>query len=337
MGDNSKKAKKAKEEEVRFDIKSFEPSEDTDTLGFRSEAEEMPKAAEKKLKKEIQVTTPGLKKSIKKFEDFSLEIEISPEGGEEEYDPYSYSGCGCCPVCTGESDCECGCPECNCPADDEEFCDSCDCAPCKCGDAVTQTSVGDEVARFSNFEGEDLSISESLKYHIKNSKPVTESIFRPGSEAFFELLKETRNEFNSVKYRLPEVDRELFESTEIGEFAMFKGRMVPLDLPMEYIEEITEEAEYKGREVKLNYPMRGGTKKYQVYVRNPKTGKVKKIAFGDVHGGLTAKVSDPDARKNFASRHKCSTKKDKTKAGYWACRINKYGHLWGGKTYPGYW
>ena len=57
----------------------------------------------------------------------------------------------------------------------------------------------------------------------------------------------------------------------------------------------------------------------------------------DVHGGLTAKVSNPEARKSFAARHKCSTKKDKTKAGYWACRLTKYGHLWNGRTYPGYW
>lgn len=329
MGDNSKKAKKAKEEEVRFDIKSFEPAEDTDTLGFRSETEEMPKAAEKKLKKEIQATTPGLKKSIKKFEEFSIEIEIDSDDEAGHESEEKDSGCGCCDDCTGEAGCGCGCEDCMCALPAEDSCDSCECNPCKC--------VDDVVSMFSNFEGEDLSLSESLKYHIKNRKPITESIFRPGSEAFFEVLKEARKEFNSIKFRLPEVDRELFESTEIGEFAMFKGKMVPLDLPMEYIEEITEEAEYKGREVKLNYPMRGGTKKYQVYVRNPKTGKVKKIAFGDVHGGLTAKVSDPDARKNFASRHKCSTKKDKTKAGYWACRINKYGHLWGGKTYPGYW
>ena len=326
MGDNSKKAKKAKEEEVRFDIKSFEPSEDTDTLGFRSEIEEMPKAAEKKLKKEIQVTTPGLKKSIKKFEEFSIEIEIdSDDNGSEGED----SGCGCCGECTGEAGCGCGCDDCMCALPSEDSCDSCDCSPCECAD--------DLVSMFSDFEGDDLILSESLKYHIKNRKPVTESIFRPGSDAFFEVLKEARREFNSIKLRLPAIDRELFESTEIGDFAMFKGKMVPLDLPMEYVEDITEEAEYKGREVKLNYPMRGGTKKYQVYVKNPTTGKVKKIAFGDVHGGLTAKVGDPDARKNFASRHKCSTKKDKTKAGYWACRINKYGHLWGGKTYPGYW
>ena len=71
--------------------------------------------------------------------------------------------------------------------------------------------------------------------------------------------------------------------------------------------------------------------------RNLTPCKVKKISFGDVHGGLTAKVSDPEARKAFAARHKCDTKKDKTTAGYWACRLNKYGHLFNGRTYPGYW
>jgi hypothetical protein len=95
------------------------------------------------------------------------------------------------------------------------------------------------------------------------------------------------------------------------------------------------ESEYKGRDVELNRPMRGGSKKYVVYVKNPSTGNVKKIQFGDP--GLSAKVSNPKARKSFAARHKCAEKKDRTKAGYWACRINKYAHLWGGKTYPGYW
>jgi hypothetical protein len=72
-------------------------------------------------------------------------------------------------------------------------------------------------------------------------------------------------------------------------------------------------------------------------VLNPKTGKVKLISFGDVHGGLTAKVSNPKARKSFAARHRCAEKTDRTTAGYWACRINRYAHLWGGKTYPGFW
>lgn len=186
---------------------------------------------------------------------------------------------------------------------------------------------------FESFNG---IISEDLQYHIDHKMSITENVFRPGSNKYFDLIKEARQLFDNNQIELSELDQELFESTDIGHFAEYEGQIVPLDLPMETIIELNE-AEYQGREVKLNYPMRGGTKKYHVYVKNPKTGKVKKIAFGDVHGGLTAKVSDPKARKAFAARHKCSTKKDKTKAGYWACRINKYGHLFGGKTYPGYW
>ena len=178
--------------------------------------------------------------------------------------------------------------------------------------------------------------SESLSYHLINSMPITENVFRPGSKQFFSILEEARNLFDEGILELKGIDKELYETTEIGNFGTFNGVRVPLDIPME-IEEELNEAEYHGKEVKLNYPMRGGTKKYQVYVKNPKTGKVKKIAFGDVHGGLTAKVSNPKARKSFAARHNCDMKKDKTKAGYWACRINKYGHLFGGKTYPGYW
>jgi hypothetical protein len=105
-----------------------------------------------------------------------------------------------------------------------------------------------------------------------------------------------------------------------------------LDLPLE---DLTINEEEK---VKLNYPRRGGKKKkYYVYVKNPKTGRIMKLSFGDVHGGLTAKVSNAKARKSFAARHNCSEKNDKTTAGYWACRINRYAHLWGGKTYPGFW
>jgi hypothetical protein len=185
----------------------------------------------------------------------------------------------------------------------------------------------------------DTCLSESLKYHLDNNKPITENIFRPGSEAFYEVIKEARELFDLGKVNLCNIDKELYESTDIGKFGVFNGELVPLDLPMENIEEIREEAEYKGKDVKLNYPMRSsGPKKYKVYVKNPKTGRVKVVNFGDVKGGLTAKVSDPKARKAFSQRHGCSTKhKDKTKAGYWSCRLNKFGHLFGGRTYPGFW
>ena len=85
------------------------------------------------------------------------------------------------------------------------------------------------------------------------------------------------------------------------------------------------EAEYQGRKVKLNKPMRGDVKKFKVYVKDPKTGNVKKVNFG--HGGTSAKrktmrirKSNPKARKSFRARHNCDNPGPKTKARYWSCR-----------------
>ena len=87
----------------------------------------------------------------------------------------------------------------------------------------------------------------------------------------------------------------------------------------------------------LNKPKRSsGPRKYVVYVKDPKTGNVKKINFGDAKGGLTAKINDRDAARSFAARHNCDTKTDKLSAGYWACRLPKYAKelgLKGGGSY----
>ena len=90
-------------------------------------------------------------------------------------------------------------------------------------------------------------------------------------------------------------------------------------------EDQLEEAEYRGRKVKLNKPMRGDVKKFKVYVKDPKTGNVKKVNFG--HGGTSAKrktmrirKSNPKARKSFRARHNCDNPGPKTKARYWSCR-----------------
>lgn len=191
------------------------------------------------------------------------------------------------------------------------------------------------VKLFENFTP----ISENLKYHIENDLSVLGNIFRPGSESYLNLIKEARELWDDGRIGMCDEDRILFEKTDLGKFAEFEGQLVPLDLPLENIEEINEETKYKGKEVKLNKPMRSsGPKKYKVYVRNPKTGNVKVVNFGDVKGGLTAKINDPKARKAFAQRHKCSTKTDKTKAGYWACRLPRYSKSLGlSSTFSGYW
>ena len=185
---------------------------------------------------------------------------------------------------------------------------------------------------FNNFKP----ISENLKYHVDNNLPVLENVFRPGSTSFFEIIKEARELFDNKEVELFGIDKILFETTDLGKFELFEGEMVPLDLPLEYIEEINE-AEYKGKKVSVGKPMRSsGPKKYKVYVRNPKTKKIKKVSFGDAKGGLSAKVSDPKARRSFAARHQCHLKRDRTKPGYWSCRINRYANIFG-KSYPGFW
>jgi hypothetical protein len=187
---------------------------------------------------------------------------------------------------------------------------------------------------------EAVKTSSDLDYHIKNKISLSESVFRPYSDGYFNLVNEVRELHNKGLLELSKEDKWLVES-DLGKMVkLTTGEIVSLDCP--YLmteEELLSEAEYQGKKVKVGYPMRnsGSGKKYKVYVKNPKTGNIKKISFGDVHGGLTAKVSNPEARRSFAARHKCKDKKDRTKAGYWACRINRYGHLWGGKTYGGYW
>jgi len=95
------------------------------------------------------------------------------------------------------------------------------------------------------------------------------------------------------------------------------------------------EAEEKGKKVQLNKPKRGGSKKFYVYVKSKK-GNVKKVSFGDT--GLSVKLKQRGARASFAARHKCATKKDKTKAGYWSCNIGRYWKsLGGGSNFSGYW
>jgi len=92
--------------------------------------------------------------------------------------------------------------------------------------------------------------------------------------------------------------------------------------------DLIPEAKYRGRTVKLNKPMRGDVKKFKVFVKDPKTGKIKKVNFG--HGGTSAKrkgektmrirKSNPKARRNFRKRHNCKNPGPKTKARYWSCK-----------------
>ena len=85
---------------------------------------------------------------------------------------------------------------------------------------------------------------------------------------------------------------------------------------------IEEAKKKKKKDPPIGKPKRGGPKAYYVYVRDPKTKRIKKVTFGS--GGLRAKIRNPKARNAFAKRHRCSEKNDRTKASYWSCRLPRY-------------
>jgi hypothetical protein len=76
------------------------------------------------------------------------------------------------------------------------------------------------------------------------------------------------------------------------------------------------EGKYDGKP--LGKPMKGDVKKFKVYVKNKK-GNVVKVNFGDPN--MEIKRDNPERRKSFRARHKCSQAKDRTTPKYWSCKM----------------
>ena len=145
-----------------------------------------------------------------------------------------------------------------------------------------------------------------------NNSLIEGNVFRVGSEKYYEYFRNIREQYKNGELTIEsKFDIEMLEGN-IGEFAKYEGKNVPLDCPME-----------EKQDVPLNQPKRGGPKKFYVYVRDPSSGNVKKVTWGDTTG-LKAKINNPKARKSFAARHNCDQANDKTKASYWACRLPRY-------------
>ena len=72
---------------------------------------------------------------------------------------------------------------------------------------------------------------------------------------------------------------------------------------------------------RLNKPFRTpkSSKKFAVYVKNPKTKNVNIVRFGDPH--MEIRRDNPKRLKSFRARHKCSTRDDITTASYWSCKM----------------
>lgn len=193
--------------------------------------------------------------------------------------------------------------------------------------------IKEEYLRSQDGEGKSPILSDGLAWHIKEGIGFDSPVYRVGTDKYFALIREAKDLYAAGDYA-PKTDfeKDLLES-DLGEFGTFEGVEVPLDMPMKSEPDIFE-AKYKGKEVELGKPKRGAGGKSYVYVRDPKTGNVKKVSFGS---SMPDAMGDSDAarkrRKSFGDRHNCADKKDRTKPGYWACRATKFF----GRDIPGWW
>ena len=140
----------------------------------------------------------------------------------------------------------------------------------------------------------------------------------------FPMINEAIVDYDFSKEELIRVIKQLKRgaSTEIGMIKAFEkalGRELTDD---EIRGSKLDENKKKKKDPPIGKPKRGGSKAYYVYVRDPKTKRIKKVSFGS--GGLRAKINNPKARNAFAKRHRCTTATDKTTARYWSCRLPRY-------------
>ena len=81
-------------------------------------------------------------------------------------------------------------------------------------------------------------------------------------------------------------------------------------------------AKYRGRTVKLNKIMRGDVKKFKVFVRNRRTGNIKKVNFGSKT--MSIKKHIPARKRSFMARMGGVLKKVRGQKSlspaYWAIR-----------------
>ena len=152
---------------------------------------------------------------------------------------------------------------------------------------------------------------DSVKSVYPEIESLSDNELRTQTRGFIDKIQEEKSDLENQLKKL----KEKAENSEIS----------IQDKSLNEDEQLDEKKKAKKKEKKdppLNKPKRGGSKAYYVYVRDPKTKKIKKVSFGS--GGLRAKIKNKEARNAFAARHNCKNKKDRTKAGYWSCNLPRY-------------
>ena len=127
---------------------------------------------------------------------------------------------------------------------------------CDCGCNTCETKSN---ALLLNESKAPMSIlSEGLKHHIDNNKPLTEHLFRAGSRAYFDLFAEARSLYSrGILEFTHEDDLALLKETHLGHFGIFEDKKVPLDFPILLNEQMDIYDEIANMEFGMDYDQLG--------------------------------------------------------------------------------
>ena len=194
-------------------------------------------------------------------------------------------------------------------------------------DNQTRALLETDLGKFGTYKGEEV----ALDFPLINQDFLNEAYYEVVADLGDKKTKENLDSFEEVQDFMDKMVKRNAISVNIIKFNKDKKQSIKYNWTGDKWEKISKsdinefelnEAKKKKKDPPIGKPKRGGPKAYYVYVRDPKTKRIKKVTFGS--GGLRAKINNPKARKAFAARHKCSTKTDRTKAGYWSCRLPRY-------------
>ena len=135
-------------------------------------------------------------------------------------------------------------------------------------------------------------LSEGLKHHIDNDKPLTEHLYRAGSRAYFDLFAEARSLYSRGILKFTnEDDLALLTETNLGHFGMFEGKKVPLDFPIELNEQMDIYDDIANMEFGMDYDQLGDNEKE--WVRD----EIDNMEMNEVtsYSGFNRNPEDPDS------------------------------------------
>jgi hypothetical protein len=113
---------------------------------------------------------------------------------------------------------------------------------CSCGCNTCDTGKAKSISLNENLAPKEI-LSEGLKYHMDKKQPLTENVYRAGSERYFDLWSEARALYSRGIIEVQnQDDLEILTETHLGEFGLLEdGSKVPLDFIMEEEQEETTE------------------------------------------------------------------------------------------------